>query len=296
MLPRAIESVIHQSFADWELIVIDDGSTDYTRKLVQSYVDQESRVRYIYQENGERSRARNKGIREANGTYVCFLDSDDYYLPDRLEKLHQVITDKKSPLALFYTDAGLDTNGHITFSSYPSIKGSNTYDILVKRIITSQQVCAASDILKEFQFNPDITIAEDGELWMRVARKHKVTYLQNQATVVILDHADRTVGQHKPEVYLKHIQTYQLIRNLHRNVFSSPRVIKDMIHDGYMGLARSYMLSGKKYKMLGAMGYTIRYNALRNWKEKLVLLSEGFTFPKLMLGIYRNISSRTDSK
>ncbi len=83
LLGKAIQSVIDQNFADWELIVVDDGSTDHTTKIVHASKD--SRVRYQLVGHAERSSARNTGIELAKGRYICFLDDDDYYLPDFLQ-------------------------------------------------------------------------------------------------------------------------------------------------------------------------------------------------------------------
>jgi len=77
MIPKAIESVLQQTFVEWELIIIDDGSIDNTAEIVKTYTD--SRIKYIWQENQERSVARNKGISIAKGRYICFLDSDNKY-------------------------------------------------------------------------------------------------------------------------------------------------------------------------------------------------------------------------
>lgn len=82
-ISRPVDSILAQTFPDWELIVIDDGSTDDTRTVVEGYKDE--RIRYVWQENQERSAARNHGIRLAKGEWICFQDSDDEYLPEHLE-------------------------------------------------------------------------------------------------------------------------------------------------------------------------------------------------------------------
>lgn len=84
-----IESIIAQTFTDWELIVVDDGSTDDTQAFVTSYHDE--RIRYVWQQNKERSAARNYGISIAQGEWICFQDSDDAYLPHHLEVLYDGI-------------------------------------------------------------------------------------------------------------------------------------------------------------------------------------------------------------
>ena len=85
LLPRSIGSVLAQTFSDWELIVIDDGSTDNTAQVVQAWAKQTPRIRYIRQDNQGVGGARNRGIAHARGHYVACLDSDDEYLPDHLE-------------------------------------------------------------------------------------------------------------------------------------------------------------------------------------------------------------------
>jgi glycosyltransferase involved in cell wall biosynthesis len=87
LLPRAIESVLAQSLADLELIVVDDGSTDSTHELVAAIGD--PRVRYVFQQNAGAAAARNHGARLATGEYLTFLDSDDEALPGWLESLER---------------------------------------------------------------------------------------------------------------------------------------------------------------------------------------------------------------
>lgn len=80
-LPEAIASVQNQTYTDWEIIVVDDGSTDQTREAIAPY---ERDIRYIYQDNQGVSAARNHGITLAQGDWVAFLDADDYFFPDKL--------------------------------------------------------------------------------------------------------------------------------------------------------------------------------------------------------------------
>ncbi len=81
-LGQAIDSVLQQSFQDFEVIIVDDGSTDETASIVQSFAD--PRVHYLYQDNQERSRARNRGVSASTGEYIAFIDADDYFYPQKL--------------------------------------------------------------------------------------------------------------------------------------------------------------------------------------------------------------------
>src|SRR4028119_1041930 len=80
-IAQAVESVISQTYKNWEIIVVDDGSTDDTRRALQPYVE---KIRYVYQENQGVAAARNRGIQEARGELIAFLDHDDFFLPDKL--------------------------------------------------------------------------------------------------------------------------------------------------------------------------------------------------------------------
>jgi glycosyltransferase involved in cell wall biosynthesis len=82
----AIESVLNQTFSDWELIIIDDGSTDGTTELIAQYAAKDSRIKVYYQEHGGRGKARNKCLEYSRGKYIAVCDSDDISYPERFEK------------------------------------------------------------------------------------------------------------------------------------------------------------------------------------------------------------------
>lgn len=85
-LPGAFASLAAQTFTDWDLVIVDDGSTDRTREIVAEYLAAHPRARYVYQENRGAYGARNRGVDEATGTYLAFFDSDDLWLPHHLER------------------------------------------------------------------------------------------------------------------------------------------------------------------------------------------------------------------
>lgn len=87
LLPRAIGSVINQTYKNWELIIVDDGSTDNSKEVISGYLKSEIRIKYLFELNsGGASAPRNLGISKASGEYITFLDSDDEYLPTNLER------------------------------------------------------------------------------------------------------------------------------------------------------------------------------------------------------------------
>lgn len=101
---KAIESCVHQSDERrWELIVVDDGSTDNSLQIVENYLT-DTRVKLVSQENKGTASARNTGIRNSSGNYVAFLDADDCYLPHTIKNFHAACDNIREPFALFYCD------------------------------------------------------------------------------------------------------------------------------------------------------------------------------------------------
>lgn len=194
-LPKAIDSVLAQTYTDWELIIVDDGSTDNTKDVVAQYCD--SRIKYIYQENAERSAARNNGVMHVTGKYVCFLDSDNYMKPDRLEKLSAFIA-KENKSACYYTEIEYNdvAQGCVKIKKGKEYPFPMDVDLLIQDIIATPQLCCATEILQKHQFNPALSIGEDMELLFRITAEYPLIYVPNQATVVEVEHEGRSVANH----------------------------------------------------------------------------------------------------
>lgn len=95
LLSRAIDSIVKQTFRDWEAVVVDDGSVDNTEQIVNSYRKLNLPISYLYQENQGVAAARNKGLKHAKGEYITFLDSDDWYRPNHLEDRNNILLKNK---------------------------------------------------------------------------------------------------------------------------------------------------------------------------------------------------------
>jgi glycosyltransferase involved in cell wall biosynthesis len=174
ILQETIESAQFQSFTNWEIIIVDDGSKDNTKELIESISQKDSRVRYIYQNNAERSAARNNGANHAKGNYFLFLDSDDKYASGHLENLFQFILQKQEPIALFFTNVCYLTAKGIETPNIPIMQTGNEFNYLLLNPITPSRVCIHRNILKEFNFDPKIVIVEDLVLWVSIATKFQV--------------------------------------------------------------------------------------------------------------------------
>jgi glycosyltransferase involved in cell wall biosynthesis len=150
ILRETIESVQSQSFTNWEIIIVDDGSKDNTKELIASISQEDSRVRYIYQ------------------------NSDDKYAPNHLESLSQSIIQKNYPVALFFSNVSYLTDKGITTPNIPTMQIGGEFNYLLLNPITPSRVCIHRNILSEFKFDPLIVIVEDLVLWVSIATKYPV--------------------------------------------------------------------------------------------------------------------------
>ncbi|MCF8463888.1 MAG: glycosyltransferase [Flavobacteriales bacterium] len=244
---NAIESVISQSFSDWELIVIDDGSTDNTPEIVKPFVDSDSRIKYVYQKNAERSAARNNGIDHANGTFVCFLDSDDIFESSHLQGLHATIATNSFGTGLYYCNGKVNGKDKVELLSFPTIKpGDNPFEfVLCDSAIATSFACVSRKILETHRFDTNLSVGEDRELWVRIVQDYPIHHCLNH-TVVQFDHGDRTVDLANINSAKKNLQTSKLIISRNEKHLSKA-LINRVLASGYYRLAKSYLANNQRW-------------------------------------------------
>ena len=249
LLSIAINSVIAQTFQNWELILVDDGSTDNTKEIVKEYTKSDSRIIYLFQQNAERCVARNNGIKRATGKYICFLDSDDFYLSNRLQALYNSISHSNFPKVVFFT--GLKTLSPTCERDVPVYfeNGVKKFDFIATTTIHSQQICAEASILKAYNFDPAFRIGEDLELWLRINNKHSFFYLENQFTVVVVDHDDRSVNIKKTNSAKEQLFTlHHCFSSLHPGKGISPRIKNQLLSNCYFSIFKFWFYSKKRLR------------------------------------------------
>jgi glycosyltransferase involved in cell wall biosynthesis len=207
---EAVRSVQAQTFTDWELIVVDDGSTDDTAQVLAPICAADPRVRYIHQQNAERSAARNTGIAAARGSYICFLDSDDVHLPTHLSAIHARILETGSPVAMFYTGSCGVFRGQITPWPDYITKTDDPYERVLKDSICPQRACLHRDIMAIHRFDVSLRINEDRELWSRVVGDFPLIAVP-ASTAVIRDLGDRTVTADLVRLHQSNLEVLRII-------------------------------------------------------------------------------------
>ena len=177
-LPEAIQSVLNQTYQDFEIIVVDDGSTDETKQILNPYIEK-NLIRYVYQNNQGVGAARNKGIKEANSEYIAFLDSDDLWDPKMLERSLSLMQSYNYDwVACDNYRLEIDENGVLSNLEIYCNKEipSNSKDIFLS-LIKKNFIGGPSKVLarkKCFEiagyFDETIRVVEDWELWLRFAK------------------------------------------------------------------------------------------------------------------------------
>lgn len=197
---KAIGSVLAQTVSDFEILVIDDGSTDNTKAIVEAVKD--DRIRYIYQPNGGVSSARNAGIRNARGEYISFLDADDLWKPNHLAVVTQLIN--KYPAASIYLTGYeiLLHDGHIINKSCPGVSGDlhsdNVFNLIWEHgyfIHTNSVACKTSAFDTVGLFEVGVKNGEDDDMWYRLFAYFSAAVSSEITTVYIRENSRATVSR-----------------------------------------------------------------------------------------------------
>lgn len=221
-IQESICSVIAQTYSNWELIIVDDGSTDNTANIILKNCTLDTRIKYFYQENGKQGKARNLGISHSKGKYIAFLDADDIWCPEKLEiQLEEIVAQ----------------NVDLVFSDSYIFDNENIFD-RTKRMHTANHIFKGEDGLKLFltgnkipiltvltkkekialvaNFSEILTIqnAEDYHLWLKMLLNDFVFYGSEKILTFYREHdesatsLDKFAGKQLPNVFANLIQNY----------------------------------------------------------------------------------------
>ena len=190
-LPQAVESVFAQTFADWELVIVDDGSTDTTPDAVKPFLD-DPRVKYVRSDRLGQSRAKNLGIGLTRGEFVAYLDADDAWMPTKLEKQLALFA-KPEVGVVFCRRLLMDETGTVLPAKPAAAPPRGR---VLPNMFTQNFVCFSSCVVRRNvfshvgRFDPQWDLAIDYDLWLRVARHHAFDYVDEELVLYRTGHGN----------------------------------------------------------------------------------------------------------
>lgn len=240
----AIDSVLAQSYKSYEIILVDDGSEDNLKEILLRYGD---KVTYIYQKNSGPSAARNNGIRNANGKFIAFLDSDDAWLPLKLEKQIEYFYRIES-LGLIGTGYFICDENLCEPANPRKVKMARTAreEILIHNIWPTPSVVVRRSCFDTVgMFNENMRFAEDWEMWIRIAQDFPIATLE-EPLVYIRKHSLGLAGSANNQVYNFKIWKDLILFNRKKIPFMSFVTYRKAMSFYFFNLSYIRWESGKK--------------------------------------------------
>lgn len=179
ILSRTIRSVLSQTFDSYEFLIIDDGSQDNTKKIVQGFTD--SRIIYLYKENGGQNSAINEGLKIARGTYVAFIDSDDEWMPEKLQKTYEAFLHDPMTSVVYHQTGLRDSNGEVTLARRDSLQGNIYKEVLLQGYLTSPTFisCKLECFTRVGLLDESFTYCQDDDLCFILAKNFKIALIDD---------------------------------------------------------------------------------------------------------------------
>lgn len=188
---KTINSVLEQTFTDYEIIIVNDGSTDQSEAKISGFKD--SRIRYYYKKNEGVALARNLGIEKATAEYICFLDADDFWFPAFLETMHH-FTSELSEQKVFATAIEIETQyktipAHYSIPKKSDFEIVNFFDASQKEcVLWTSSVCIHKSVFEKVgTFDTNIKHGEDTELWIRIGLIFPIVFIHKTLARYVYD-------------------------------------------------------------------------------------------------------------
>lgn len=216
-IAETIESVLSQTYKNWEMIIVDDCSTDNTRNVVQQYSEKDDRIKFhCLKKNSGAAVARTYAMNIAKGNYMAFLDSDDVWLPNKLELQLDVMKEKQWNFTC--TDyMHIDENGNNLNKVIKSIKKTNYNRLLLDCPVGNSTVMYSVDAMGKFKV-PNIRKRNDDALWLQMLKKEKYIHGVNRVLTKYRIRSN-SISSNKFELIKYHWILYRKIEEL--SIFQS---------------------------------------------------------------------------
>ncbi|MEP7263434.1 MAG: glycosyltransferase family 2 protein [Bacteroidota bacterium] len=234
---KSLESVLRQTFTDFEIIIVDDGSTDNTEAVIKPFLN--DRIFYYKIVNSERAAARNYGMDRTKGRYITFLDSDDIFYPDYLENAEQALKNYNYPVFFHLAYESWSEVEQKSLIKY-SVKNDDIYCLIKGNHLSCIGVFMDNAQTKNFRFNEDRNLSgsEDWELWLRLASRFGLKTF-NKVSAALIIHDARSVLSYDESKLLQRKNlalSYSFEDEMVRKVFGRYKRVMEAYCDTYIAL------------------------------------------------------------
>ncbi|MCR5294625.1 MAG: glycosyltransferase [Lachnospiraceae bacterium] len=191
---ETIQSVLSQTYPNWEMLIVDDGSTDASRRVLEAYAAKDERIRCFYQENRGSAAARNLGLREASGRYIALLDADDLWDPDFLEKQLAFMKEKRA-VCVASAYRFIDSSSRDTGKRAAVLKEITKKDMLWMNRVGCLTGLYDSSCFGKLYLNEELrSVRDDYAYWYKITEMAEVIYGNQQVLASYRVLAGSTTG------------------------------------------------------------------------------------------------------
>lgn len=253
---KTIQSVLNQTYKNFEIIVVDDGSTDNTEEIIKNI--NSKKIKYLKIQNSERAFARNFGTRHSFGDYITFLDSDDVLLPDYFSNAYENIIKYNSP-PFFHLGYEIINTDNSLLLKVDTLKNDDILFLIKGNALSCMGCFLRADKSKEFVFNEDrkLSGSEDWELWFRVLANCGIK-TDNRISARMYNHETRSVSYNlhekklvlRKELALKYAFMDKNVQKIYTNYHKKI----DAFGDSYISLHLALIGEAKK-----SLHYLVRF-------------------------------------
>ncbi|MBD2355696.1 glycosyltransferase family 2 protein [Tolypothrix sp. FACHB-123] len=258
-IAEAIKSVLEQTFTDFELIIINDGSSDNTDKIIKLFLS-DKRIVYIHQDNQGPSVAVNNGILTAKGKYIALMSGDDICYPERLEKQYQYLETSGQKIAFSWVDF-IDDNSHLILGNhfaknFFNYQNKTRAEMLNTLFFKGNYLCSVTAfiekdvLLKAGLFHLSSIQLQDFDMWIKLVKHYEIFIL----TEKLIKYRVRSDGQNLSHPDSNSIRTYFEKYQIYKNVFD--KVPIDLFKEAFaQNLQRDDFQDGIEYELEKAFLY-----------------------------------------
>lgn len=249
IIGNTLNSILEQSHENWECIVIDDGSSDYTKELMEYYINKDHRIKYHHRPLGYRkggNGARNYGFTLAKGDYILFFDSDDLMLPVCVEKKIKML-EEGFDVCISRLQFFSIRNGDIEPGGISDIESNDIiYDMFAEKIaIPTGNALLKAGVLDNEPFDEELSQSQDLDLFARIFKDHKVFTINE--VLFLMRQGHESISSRYENRITKYLNSYLKVRQDALKNFSNHQKFRELIIGQVLGLLR-YAISMKNYK------------------------------------------------